>query len=388
LAPNDYETSPSRSDQADRVIMIKAEAFNMNQARVRRLIERAITTFELDLKGLVVLTEAATGYYALTPLLAAMGGADKVLALARDSSYGTAQEARWQTLNVIQQWGFERHISVLMSREDDRIGEADIVTNLGAVRPLNASFLRRLKSTSVIPLMWETWEYRPEDLDLATCRRLGIPVLGTNEHHPDLQILHYVGLLAIKLLFELQIEVFRSEIVVIGGREFGTQVARTLQSAGAEVTQVRVSEGESLHMSRDREVLMTCDAVVVAEHRSREMLIGPGGQMEASELVRLNPGVVVAHIAGAVDRTSLVEAGMACLPEHIAPAGYMSVTADRLGPRPLIDLHAAGLKVGEALAQAATRGLRGLDAERYVVAHCELAQGWSEHTDLHARAAG
>jgi hypothetical protein len=34
--------------------------------------------------------------------------------------------------------------------------------------------------------------------------------------------------------------------------------------------------------------------------------------------------------------------------------GYMTVATDYLGPRPVIDLHAAGLKVGEAL----SRGMR------------------------------
>ena len=34
----------------------------MNELHVRRLIEQAISIFALDLTGLVILTEAATGY--------------------------------------------------------------------------------------------------------------------------------------------------------------------------------------------------------------------------------------------------------------------------------------------------------------------------------------
>ncbi len=100
--------------------------------------------------------------------------------------------------------------------------------------------------------------------------------------------------------------------------------------------------------------------------------------MEASELAELNPGAVIAHIAGGVDEASLRAAGLICWPERLAPAGYMSVTTDYVGPRPLIDLHAAGLRVGQAMALAARRGVRGLAAEREALDHCEVAQGWDE----------
>ena len=94
---------------------------------------------------------------------------------------------------MASRWKIFDRLVLLGSRNDERIGSADIVTNLGFVRPINGEFLRRLKPTAVIPLMFETWEYRHADLDLSECRRLGIAVLGTNEHHPDLKILENIG---------------------------------------------------------------------------------------------------------------------------------------------------------------------------------------------------
>lgn len=88
----------------------------MDEHRVGRLMKAAIETFELDLAGLTVLTEAATGYCALTPVLAAVAGADRVLALARDSRHGTAAEAWFRGRG-------EQHIRDVLLDPSARLGE-------------------------------------------------------------------------------------------------------------------------------------------------------------------------------------------------------------------------------------------------------------------------
>jgi hypothetical protein len=357
--------------------MVNSDGSRINRERCLRLIHQAIETFGLDLSDLIVLTEAATGYYVLTPLIAALAGAGHVYALTRDSRYGSAAAVRECTLSLAAEWQVAGHLTVLSSRRDERVGWADVVTNLGFVRPLDRAFLARLKPTAAIPLMYETWEYRPEDLDLDACRQLGIPVLGTNERHKDLQFFRYVGLLALKLLSELEIEVFRSRVVVLGGGEFGDQVTAALQAVGAEVTQVCVEGRELFRDLRTRQALTTCDAVVVAEHRSREMLIAPGGCVAAAQLRQFNPGICVAHIAGGVDPGSLEAAGIPYRPRRLASVGHMSVTTDYLGPRPLIDLHTAGLVVGQHLARARLGGALPDEAESLVLSTCRLAQGFS-----------
>lgn len=346
----------------------------MNEARCLRLIRNVIGRFDLDLSGLVVLTEAATGYYVLTPLIAALAGADQVYAVTQDSRYGSAQEVCERTQCLADRWGVADQVEVLFSREDERTGLADIVTNLGFVRPLDAQFLGRLKHTAVIPLMFETWEYRHGDLDLAECRQLGIPVLGTNEDHADLQIFQYVGHLVLKLLFELDIEVYRARVVVVGGGKFGTATVNSLHASGARVSQISVGDGESLSEQQHRRALADCDAIAVVEHRSRELIIGPSGQIRARELRLLNPGVTLVHVAGCVDRADIEAAGIPFRPAWFAPGGHMSVATDYLGPRPLIDLHAAGLKVGQTMVYAIQKGYLGKVAETWALSHCPLAQ--------------
>ena len=56
------------------------------------LMREAILRCDLDLSGFTILTEAASGAYAVTAILAAMSGAHRVFALARDSRYGSASE--------------------------------------------------------------------------------------------------------------------------------------------------------------------------------------------------------------------------------------------------------------------------------------------------------
>lgn len=362
--------------------MEELNLFRINEARCLRLIRNAITTFALDLSGLVVLTEAATGYYILTPMIAALAGANHVYALTRDSRYGTAKVVGEKTMALADRWGIGDRIEIVSSREDERIGLADIVTNLGFVRPLNKAFLKRLKHTTVIPLMFETWEYRSEDVDLAECRRLNIPLLGTNEHHPNLRIFGYIGPVALKILFRLGIEVFRSSVVVIGSGEFAAETLKTLHATGAEVTLLSPQVKGALNSGKACQAFRQADSVVVVEHHDRGMLIGSYGEIDTEELYALNPGLTVAHICGGVDRVALEAVGLRCYPEKLAPTGYMSVATDYVGPRPMIDLHTAGLKVGERLALTRAQGLPALEAEFTVLRETSLAQGFAGYHDI------
>lgn len=348
----------------------------MNYYRCQRLINNAIKTFQLDLSGLTVLTEAASGYYVLTPLIAALAGAKKVYALTKDSNYGQANLICKNTINLAEKWNIADKIEILFSREDEKIGLADIVTNLGFVRPLDAPFLNKLKSTVVIPLMFETWEYRSEDLDLEECYRLNIPVLGTNEKHPDLQIFKYVGHLALKLLFELDIEVFSSQIIVVGGGEFGLATVNSLQSAGAKVTQIEIEKDQSLADEKIHQIISEYDAIVIIEHQNKDLIIGENGQITVQKFKQLNPGIVLVHIAGNVNQFELELNDISFRPSHIRQAGYMSVATDYLGAKPLIDLHTAGLKVGEVMAHHSQTGKTGKLVEVATLQNTQLAQSF------------
>jgi hypothetical protein len=346
-----------------------------DDARIYRLVTDAIAKLRLDLRGQVVLTEAATGHYQLTPIIAALAGADHVLAVARDSRFGTARAISDALLERCRRWALTRAVETI-AHDDAALGTADIVTNLGAVRPMDASCLSRLKAGAVISLMWETWEFRGADIDRARCYELKIPLLGTNEHHVDLDIFGYIGMLAIKLLLSAGVEIYRSEIVVAGTGEFASIAVAALRAQNAQVSFFDTSSSAGL--SGAKAVLASADALLIIDHHSRRLLIGDGGDLRCEEIAHLNPGLSIAHVCGAVDGAGLVRSGLAVSPARLAPAASMSIATDYVGPRPLIDLHAAGLKVGQAMREATAGGLRGFAAEEWALRTCEYAQGFAD----------
>jgi len=354
----------------------------MNLQRVERLINQSIATFNLNLSGLTVLTEAATGFYMLTPIIAAMAQAYNVLALTRDSKYGKSTDIQENTMQLARLFKVEKNIEVIVDRNDERIGGADIITNLGFVRPLNSDFLEKLKKTAVIPLTWETWEFRPADLDIEACRQLGIAVLGTNENHPDLRIFENIGYIALKLLFEAEIEIFDSNIVVLGQGEFADQIVQTLIATRVKTLQIGPDRPNDINKDESINFIKQADAMVIAEHHHWEPLIGEKGLITAEALYKLNRGLTIIHICGAVDQKKLDQLGLTCWPGEFAQAGYMSVATDYVGPKPLVKLHTAGLKVGQSLAHARNEGASAFESEIKVLSNLDLAQGFEGYHRL------
>lgn len=358
----------------------------LNLSRSRRLVAETIDALQLDLSGLTVLTEAATGVFSLTASIAALAGAGHVLVLAKDSRHGAATEAVAQTLAVARQWNCAAAIENLSGRNAPTVSTADIVTNLGALRPLDDGFLAQLKPTAVMPLMFETWEYRREDLDLEACRRREIAVLGTNERHPAVEVMQFIGPLAVRLVLEAGVEVFRTRVVVLGSGPFAEVASAALRALGAEVAGIAVGPGGRYDEISTAQALAGADVLLVAEHDARAALIGPAATLDARRLSTINPGLVLVHIAGNVDQADLEAAQVRFHPERLAPPGYMSASTAYVGPAPVIRLHAAGLKVGEILARHRRRGLGAGDAERAALAD-PLCQGFAADAAPEARRA-
>lgn len=330
-------------------------------ARERRLISEAVDKLELDLSGLVVLTEAAAGRYACTPLICATAGCDRVLALTRDSEYGSAEQVTRDTMAAAAEMGFSDKIKVITETTQEMLGSADIVTNLGFVRPIRRSVVEKLKATAAVPVMFETWEFREEDLDLSACWEHGICVLGTNEEHGAIRILDYLGPLVAKKLFDEGIEIIGARLVVLGRGKFFFKVSQSLERMGAGVMrwQADVEEAYQETVSEERlRSLKGVDAVIVAdEPTSARCVVGKGGFVCGDDLATHCPDAVVVHLAGTVSREELEASGITCVPTSPPAPGHMGWSLSELGPKPVIDLHAAGLKVGELLTRARLDGL-------------------------------
>lgn len=312
-----------------------------NVLRLVRLMNEAVERVQLDLAGKTVLTEAATGAYVVTPLLAAMASAERVFAVTRSTRHGTLEDVAHLTLGLADRLGVTSRIEIVTELTREIASRADIVTNSGHVRPIDARMVGWLKSGAAVSLMYEAWELRPADVDVEACRQRGIPVAGVNERHPAVDVFSYLGPLACKLLMDAGVAVFGSSILLLTDNPFGPFLVRGLGAAGAGLVSCRsVAEAPS-----DRHY----DAVLVAlQPRAGGASVLSGTDVSAIE--SRWPEAVVAQFFGDLDRESLQRVPLSCWPPWAPGPGHMGILLSDIGPEPIVRLQAGGLKVGELLA--------------------------------------
>jgi len=321
----------------------------------------AIQRCGLDLSGLVVLTEAASGPYVVTPILAALAGADHVYALARSTRHGTVDEISSQTLELARLLDVQKRIEIITQKSQAVVSQADIITNSGHVRPIGAEMIGWMKQTAVVPLMYESWEFRAEDIDLEACRRNGILVAGTNEQHPALDVFSFLGVMGIKQLLDAGIAVYTSRILLLCDNQFGPFIERSLRSVGAHVDVCANLSAADLGNPYD--------SVLVALQPHLEPVLS---SQDAELIAKSMPGTVVVQFWGDIDRLSFSAAGVPLWPIETPAPGHMGVLLSDVGPDPVVRLQVGGLKVGEVLARGKFREdhadrefVQSLQEERY-----------------------
>jgi hypothetical protein len=350
------------------------ETPDLATARALQRIQTLIQRLQLDLRGLTVLTECASGAYAYTAVIAAMAGAN-VIAVGRDSSYGTFDANKKRLEDLLRLAQTKTHVRICKKEEVEINLSVDVVTNSGFLRPIDATFVAKLPSTAVVCLMWETWEFRQGEIDLDACRQKGIPVIGTNEHFPATDMFRYPGLLALHLLFAMQVETANSDLVLLGGGLTGNLIAKMFTEMGLsfwwftpEGTE-RKEKCKPYSELRSLLDLHNIDAVICAEHKDPRVVVGSNTLLQFSDLKDKFPLLRWGHLSGAIDAAALEASGLEYFPKKIMPFGYMTYSTDVLGPAPVLELNAAGLKVGELAARARAAGADGKTAIQKTLAH-------------------
>jgi hypothetical protein len=116
---------------------------SINNPRLIKRLREIVDHVGLDLSGGTVLTEAATGAYVVTPVIAALAGA-RVTAFTRASRFGMVEEVRRQTTRLADALDLTDRIDVVDHLRHEVIASADIVTNSGHLRPLTAEVVNRM----------------------------------------------------------------------------------------------------------------------------------------------------------------------------------------------------------------------------------------------------
>ena len=284
-----------------------------------------IKKLKLDLKNLEVLTECASKGYAYTPIIAALAGAKSVTTVGSDSSYGLFTDNVKNILQIAKNLSIDNSIFKFIEKKnliENDLSSFDIITNSGQLRPINSLIIKKLKKTAVITLMWETWEFREEDIDLVACQKKGIPVIGTNENFPQISMYGYNPLIVIKLLFDLGLEAYNNDILLFGGGKSGLAAYKGLKKLGFRISwYTKEGEDESFKYSELDNIYSNknIDAVINFEHSDSEKIIGKGGILNLEKLITQFPNVKYGHICGNVNQKELETSGINFLPKKILP---------------------------------------------------------------------
>ena len=220
------------------------------------------------------------------------------------------------------------------------------------LRPINKVFLDRLRSDTVIPLMYEPWELRKADIDIAECRKRNIWVCGTNESDSRLQTMKYIGYIVLFFLLKNKKTPFSCNILLLGDNKFG----------GA-ISEVLINNNFNYKWIKDYKKILKIEnynVIVTADHTNPDLLIGKNGLIRSNKIAK---NVLIIHISGNVDFT---EIKCQTIPEKPAHFGHMSFTTDFIDPKAVIDLHVAGLKVAEGMNKAKFMNLSANDLKCFL----------------------
>lgn len=307
-------------------------------SRLARLVAESVSRCDLDLAGVNVLTEAATGAYVVTPVIAALAGAT-VTAITRDSRYGTIKDVAAETYELAGFLAVDDRITIAHEPCEAHFAAADLITNSGHVRPIVGKLAQSVRPDAVLSLMFETWEIDAGrvDIELGSLKARGVRFAGTNERHPNVDVFSYLGPMAVVELADAGIPAYNSRIGVLCDNPFESYLSKGLVAAGASV----------VIADRLTDIAETdLDAVIVSLTPRHEPRLTAADVAEAAARW---PGAPLVQFWGDVDRDAAALAGVECWPRTPPRHGHMGVLPSRLGPDATVRLQAGGLKVGQVL---------------------------------------
>ncbi len=313
----------------------------MNKRPIKIIMD-TIEKLSLNLNGKTVLTEVGTGNYLYTPIIPAIAGAKRVYAVAKNTKYGNAEETINKCRIILNELNLNQVEFFIDTVPSAELGNVEIITNSGNLRPINENILKFCSSKVVIPLMFEAWEFREEDLDIKYCKQNAIKVAGTWENHPDIKVFDYCGLLAMKMVFDANFEISGNSILVWSNDHFGEIISKKFEEERASVI-----------LSNDIEVfynnLHELDFLFICDYDESRIYFGNEGIFEIERIKKINPDIVFIHLFGNIDLDFCNNNKINISPLINGSANVMTHTLGYVGLIPILRLQVAGYKVAENL---------------------------------------
>lgn len=323
-------------------------------------LERQVEALQLNLKGRTIITEAASGAYIVTPVLAALAGA-KVFAFSRTTRYGTTREVFDATRELASDFKkFPLDLELVENLTPEIISKADMITNSGHLRPLNKEMLQHAKDGLVIPLMYEAWEWREADMDIQYIRKRNFKIGATNERHPDVDVFNYLGDMAVKQIFDAGICPYKNKFILLCNNDFGPFIAKVLAKICDGLAVIDL-DGHKQRYNLDEidwvggfpeiripESYRNAEAVIFTAYPFDQSWIGENTELKIRQIQSGLADPYILRYAGDLDEPHLQKMGLRFFPLHVH-SGHMGVLPSAIGFDPIIRLQSGGLKAGEAL---------------------------------------
>lgn len=321
---------------------------------------RQVRALELDLRGKTVLTEAASGAYIVTPVLAAIAGA-RVFAFSKTTRYGKVEEIFLNTRALADSFKeFALDIHLIDQLSPEIISQADIITNSGHLRPLNELILKYAKDEVVIPLMYEAWEWRDADMDIGYIRKRNIKVGATNERHPQIDVFNYLGDMVLKQIFDSGICPYKNKFILLCNNDFGPFIAKVLSGICDGLAVIDMDEHRGAY-DEDQidwiggfpeinipENYKNAEAVIFTAYPFDKDWIGENTPISVHQIQSQLSDPFILRYAGDLNEDFLYNKGLRFFPLHVH-SGHMGILPSAIGYDPIIRLQSGGLKTGEAL---------------------------------------
>lgn len=301
-----------------------------------------IEKLSLNLNGKTVLTEVGTGNYLYTPIIPAIAGAKRVYAIAKNTKYGNAEETINKCRIILNELNLNQVEFFIDTVPSAELGNVEIITNSGNLRPINENILKFCSSKVVIPLMFEAWEFRGEDLDIKYCKQNAIKVAGTWENHPDIKVFDYCGLLAMKMVFDANFEISGDSILVWSNDHFGEIISKKFREEGASVI---LSNNIEVFYNKIHKL----DFLFICDYDESRNYFGEEGIFDFERIKKLNPNIVFIHLFGNIDLNFCINNKIKISPLISGRAKVMTHTLGYLGLIPILKLQVAGFKVAQEL---------------------------------------
>ena len=321
-------------------------------------LKKQVDALELDLKGRTVLTEAASGPYIVTPVLAAIAGA-KVYAYSKTTRYGSVEEVFAGTRQLCEGFGdFALDIQYVDSLLPQHINSADIITNSGHLRPLNQQMLKHAKDGMVIPLMYEAWEWREADMDIDYIRQRGFQLVATNERHPEVDVFNYLGDMALKQIFDAGICPYRNKFILLCNNDFGPFIAKVLAKVCAGLAVIGQDENKSKYALDQVDWIggfpefrvppdySDAEAIIFTAYPFDSNWLGHDTPVKAEQIRSAIKDPLILRYCGDLDEKYVTEKSIRFYPAHVH-SGHMGILPSAIGYDPIIRLQSGGLKAGE-----------------------------------------